>query len=101
MQILNNIELTEEELEFPTKNKSLAKKRKMDITKALRKKNISKHNYGFDWYSNLHQYSKNKIHCSCGMCRFRNAYDSNVMTSSDKRRSASMNAKLKEYLMSD
>ena len=21
------------------------------------------------WYSNLHQYSKNKIHCSCPMCR--------------------------------
>lgn len=20
------------------------------------------------WYDNLHQYSKNKIHCSCGMC---------------------------------
>ena len=21
-----------------------------------------------DWYNNLHQYSKNKIHCSCGLC---------------------------------
>lgn len=28
--------------------------------------------YGFDgsnYYDNLHQYSKNKIHCSCGACR--------------------------------
>ena len=22
----------------------------------------------FPWYSNLHQYSKNKIHCSCPLC---------------------------------
>lgn len=41
--------------------------------KALRKKRISENVYpwfGEDWdyYDNLHQYSKNKIHCSCPAC---------------------------------
>lgn len=46
--------------------------RRISIIKALRKKRIDKnvHVY-FDrdgYYENLHQYSKNKIHCSCPMC---------------------------------
>lgn len=39
--------------------------------KALRKKRISDSwmwGDGVPYYNNLHQYSKNKIHCSCGMC---------------------------------
>ena len=45
--------------------------------KALRKRRIAKeiyHNwsnsFGDEWeyYNNLHQYSKNKIHCSCPYC---------------------------------
>lgn len=40
--------------------------------KALRKKRITEHYYwhrnGEPYYDNLHQYSKNKIHCSCPMC---------------------------------
>lgn len=41
--------------------------------KACRKKKLSDQwmlcgNYGRSWYDNLHQYSKGKIHCSCGMC---------------------------------
>lgn len=56
-----------------------AERRDIDKRKALRKKRISD-NYSaflFDnshYYSNLHQYSKNKIHCSCGMCRTK-SYD--------------------------
>ena len=38
------------------------------FTKALRKRNISNRVYGYDFYENLHQYSKNKIHCSCPCC---------------------------------
>ena len=45
--------------------------REVSIKKAKRKKRISDgywnthiHNY----YDNLHQYSKNKIHCSCASC---------------------------------
>ena len=47
-----------------------AERRFKDKTKALRKKAISDawmwsdHSY----YDNLHQYSKNKIHCSCPYC---------------------------------
>lgn len=44
-----------------------AEKRHNDWKKAIRKKKII-NAYGWDYYDNLHQYSKNKIHCSCGMC---------------------------------
>lgn len=47
--------------------------RRMSIKKARRKKRITEevYQYGKDypWYNNLHQYSKNKIHCSCPLCR--------------------------------
>ena len=45
-----------------------AERRHEDWAKAIRKQRIMKQ-YGFDWYHNLHQYSKNKIHCSCPLCR--------------------------------
>ena len=43
--------------------------RKMAKKKARRKQWIVKQCYGWDYYDNLHQYSKNKIHCSCPLCR--------------------------------
>ena len=51
--------------------RSTAEKRHNDWRKAIRKRDIVYHIYGFDngWYDNLHQYSKNKIHCSCPLCR--------------------------------
>lgn len=45
-----------------------AKRRKLNIAKALRKKKISEEVGHIIYYDNLHQYSKNKIHCSCPMC---------------------------------
>jgi hypothetical protein len=40
--------------------------------KALRKRRIDKETQGHysstPYYDNLHQYSKNKVHCSCPMC---------------------------------
>ena len=39
--------------------------------KALRKRRIAREIYSYcehDYYDNLHQFSKNKIHCSCPMC---------------------------------
>ena len=50
--------------------RGLALKRHNSITKALRKEKISKNIYGknFSYYDNLHQYSKNKVHCSCSFC---------------------------------
>lgn len=52
-----------------------AEKRHNDWRKAIRKRNIVHAVYGWDigWYDNLHQYSKNKIHCSCPMCRLKTA----------------------------
>ena len=47
-----------------------AEKRHNDWKKAIRKRNITKTwHMNTDYYDNLHQYSKNKIHCSCPLCR--------------------------------
>lgn len=48
-------------------------RRKRDIYKALRKKRIAREVYQswdeeWEYYNNLHQYSKNKVHCSCPIC---------------------------------
>ena len=69
--------------------RNLAEKRHNDWKKAIRKRNII-HNYGFDYYDNLHQYSKNKIHCSCPMCRGKTDYNRNRTTISDQRKLESM-----------
>lgn len=48
-----------------------AERRHLDKKKALRKRWIVRnayYTYSFDYYDNLHQYSKNKIHCSCPSC---------------------------------
>jgi hypothetical protein len=46
-----------------------AERRHNDWTKAIRKMKICEEiNHGYGFYNNLHQYSKNKIHCSCPMC---------------------------------
>lgn len=51
--------------------------RRRSILKALRKRRIDSEIYSYyyrdpdvyhGFYNNLHQYSKNKIHCSCPMC---------------------------------
>ena len=51
-----------------------ARNRECSKRKALRKQKIAKMIYGailpgWEYYDNLHQYSKNKIHCSCPLCR--------------------------------
>ena len=56
------------------KNKSLSRAYNRDVSKrkALRKRQIIRNIYCWsenpDYYDNLHQYSKNKIHCSCAQC---------------------------------
>lgn len=47
--------------------------RRNSILKALRKRRIDQDIYSYlnrehGYYKNLHQYSKNKIHCSCPLC---------------------------------
>lgn len=46
-----------------------AEKRKNDYKHAVRKREIVKNWHIGELYDNLHQYSKNKIHCSCALCR--------------------------------
>ena len=57
--------------------RNLAEKRHNDWVKAIRKRRIDRELKGtrhhLDWYDNLHQYSKNKIHCSCPFCRAKTA----------------------------
>lgn len=51
--------------------RTLSEKRHNDWKKAIRKKRIVHEVYRWDegYYDNLHQYSKNKIFCSCPLCR--------------------------------
>jgi hypothetical protein len=50
--------------------KTRAERRHNDVKKALRKRKICLTVYqGWEFYKNLHQYSKNKVHCSCPMCQ--------------------------------
>ena len=72
--------------EYLKKNDKRAERRKSNYSKAIRKRNICLNIYGHDWYHrSLNEYSKNKIHCSCGMCRFRSVYDPNNMPFADKK----------------
>lgn len=57
-----------EEFTFPEKDRSRHDRRKNNAKKALRKQKVCKEIYGEEFYDNLHEYSKGKIHCSCPMC---------------------------------
>ena len=49
--------------------RGIAYNRDVSKRKAIRKKKLSDSwLHGSSWYDNLHQYSKNKIHCSCNIC---------------------------------
>lgn len=48
--------------------------RKVRYKNIRRKKLISKSVYGLDWYKHDGQYSKGKIHCGCGLCKFGKKY---------------------------
>ena len=53
-------------------SRTRAYNRHMSIKKAIRKKKLAEEIYpdgdSHPYYDNLHQYSKNKIHCSCPIC---------------------------------
>ena len=70
------------------KHNSRKYSRRMSYLKALRKQRIDRERSGQRWplyYNNLHQYSKNKIHCSCWMCRYGgwNLQDAKIKDSMD------------------
>ena len=77
LDIYNNLTDAEAESLFSTpKDSRKGDRRKVDYKKAKRKARIdlARSYDGLPLYDNLHQYSKNKIHCSCRLCRgsFRN-----------------------------
>ena len=67
--------------------------------KAIRKRNLYP-----DYYDNLHQYSKNKIHCSCPMCARKSNnkgiyafyHGSHNLTIADRRRQEEMDDQLED-----
>ena len=88
-------------------------RRHIDWHHAIRKRNIVKYVYwSEEWYDNLHQYSCNKVHCSCGMCsRYRktnnkgkrrlihgNYAPSKNWSHTDERRIEEMENSLQDYL---
>ena len=81
-------------------------RRKIDFAHAIRKKHHEFAGINYDaspWYDNLHQYSKNKIHCSCWMCNRRkssiSAGDNCVKhySISDQKKFESYNQELREF----
>ena len=93
------------------KFRSRAYNRNVSRRKALRKKRISDnfwtHASNYPYYDNLHQYSKNKIHCSCPMCsqktknkgkRARKNYNpTHNYKASDLRKKIAMDLQEEEY----
>ena len=72
-----------------------AERRKNDFNKAIRKKNIAERHYGFAYYDNTHQYSKNKIHCSCPLCSSKTRKYGNKH--SDELKINCMNEKIRDF----
>ena len=72
--------------------------RKTSIKKARRKKRITEevyqHGKDYPWYNNLHQYSKNKIHCSCPDCSAKTS--KNGYTNTDKKKLLNLEEQLNE-----
>lgn len=67
-------EMFEEDIEPEQEDRTRARRRHVDFKKAIRKRNICVGIDGEEWYKHLHQYSKNKIHCSCPLCRCKSRY---------------------------
>ena len=78
-------------------NRTKAENRHNSYIKALRKQRIARDVYcgDVDYYDNLHQYSKNKIHCSCSLC------SSKTRNKGDKRKRPGNYSKSLNYKVSD
>lgn len=94
-------DLTDAEAEslFSTSKESRkGNRRKIDYKKARRKAKIdlARSCDGLPMYDNLHQYSKNKIHCSCRLCRGKDYFGRHVITEQEVRSRDEMLVELKE-----
>ena len=62
--------------------------------KALRKRRIDRQTQGrTPYYDNLHQYSKNKVHCSCPLCSRKSK---NYLKINDMRKNEAMDFAIKD-----
>lgn len=85
-------------------SKTRAIRRKNSVHKARRKQKISQliHHDSHIHYDNLHQYSKNKIHCSCQYCSFNHKKKGYVnLPISDMRNIERMNYDMANYDLTD
>lgn len=75
-------------------------RRKVDLKKARRKAriDIARSCDGYPMYDNLHQYSKNKIHCSCRLCRGKDYFGRHITTEQEIRSADEMAVELAEIL---
>lgn len=94
-------DLTDAETEslFSTpKDSKKGKRRKIDYKKAKRKARIdlARSYDGLPLYDNLHQYSKNKIHCSCRLCRGKDYFGRHITTEQEVKSHDEMLVELKE-----
>ena len=87
----------DEAFEFLEKGTTRARRRAINASKARRKRKLSRSIYAIDWYKNLHQYSKNKIHCSCNLCRYRPTWDPDNKPLQDLRRLDAMKSSLLDF----
>ena len=85
-------------------SRTRAERRFLDFLKARRKRKICLEVYWDheDWYDNLHQYSKNKIHCSCPICshktKNKNGYGpKKCWLAQDRKRIDEMDYEIKEF----
>lgn len=94
-------DLTDAEVEslFNTSKESRkGDRRKIDYKKAKRKSKIdlARSCDGLPLYDNLHQYSKNKIHCSCRLCRGKDYFGRHITTEQEVKSHDEMLVELKE-----
>lgn len=95
----DNLTDSETESLFSTpKESKRGDRRKIDYKKARRKARIdlARSYDGLPLYDNLHQYSKNKIHCSCQLCRGKDCFGRHVTTEQEVKSRDEMLAELKE-----
>lgn len=84
-----------------TKGEIRSTRRKTWYTKAKRKQRIAERIYGETGiYRNLHQYGKNKIHCSCPLCsaKYRDSRGLNLSIGALKRLGIGENRRVKNKL---
>ena len=99
LDIYSDLTDAEAELLFSTPKESRkGDRRKIDYKKARRKARIdlARSCDGLPLYDNLHQYSKNKIHCSCRLCRGKDYFGRHITTEQEVKSRDEMLAELKE-----